>query len=296
MQVNNSNKPSLALLTLGTGGEPGLDKPGNRPLKIKGSVYVNSTIRADATGTPCSATWPPPASSTNCNGIFVSGTTLNPDNVSLTGQTACTGTVMTKVPGNKHCPSGHSVAGDDPADAFPTAYAQPTAGMIPRALPTCASNPVTFTPGYYDDAVGLSQLMGGGGSCGGKTFWFPPGLYYFDFHNSEMPSSGSPVVPQGPNVWTFNDANGVLVAGTKQGWTTSTTKANMPGSCISPLTSELSDGVQFVFGGDSQLNLSKGSMEICGTWHPDRPSLVLYGAKRQPDRPRPRPCFPPRGH
>ena len=93
VQVNNSNKPSLALLTLGTGGEPGLDKPGNRPLKIKGSVYVNSTIRADATGTPCSATWPPPASSTNCNGIFVSGTTLNPDNVSLTGQTACTGTV-----------------------------------------------------------------------------------------------------------------------------------------------------------------------------------------------------------
>jgi hypothetical protein len=39
------------------------------------------------------------------------------------------------------------------------------------------------------------------------------------------------------------------------------------------------NGVQFVFGGDSQLNISKGSMEICGTWYVDHPSLVLYGAK-----------------
>ena len=79
--------------------------------------------------------------------------------------------------------------------------------------------------------------MGGAGSCGGKTFWFKPGVYYFDFHNSEMPTSGSPVIPNGPDVWTFNDTSGVLVAGTKQGWTTSTSNANMPGSCVSPLTS-----------------------------------------------------------
>ena len=80
--------------------------------------------------------------------------------------------------------------------------------------------------------------MDGGGACGGKTFWFPPGIYYFDFHNSDMPTSGSPVVPHGDNVWTFNDTDGVLVAGTKQGWTTSTDLDNMPGSCVSPLTSE----------------------------------------------------------
>jgi hypothetical protein len=122
--------------------------------------------------------------------------------------------------------------------------------------------------------------MGGSGSCRGKTFWFPPGIYYFDFHNADMPTSGSPVIPNGPNVWTFDDGfGGVLVAGTKQGWSTSTSNANMPGSCVSPLTSESTDGVQFVFGGDSRLQLSKGSMEICGTWHLDRPSLVLYGAK-----------------
>jgi hypothetical protein len=279
VRVNDANKPSLALLTLGTGGEVGLDKQGNRPLKIKGGVYSNSTIRADATGTPCAATWPPPPSSTNCNGIFVTGTTLNPDIISVTGEAGCSGTVMTHLPGNTHCPSGHSLPGDDPASVFPSAYAQPTAGMTPRSLPTCASNPVTFTPGYYDDAVGLSDLMDGGGSCGGKTFWFPPGLYYFDFHNADMPTSGSTLVPHGDNVWTFNDTSGVLVAGTKQGWTTSTNLNNLPGSCVSPLTNESTDGVQFVFGGDSQMRISKGSMEICGTWHVDKPSLVLYGAK-----------------
>jgi hypothetical protein len=280
VHVDASNKPPLALQTLSTGGEIGLNKTGNRPLKIKGSVYVNSTIHADLTGSSCPATWPPPSNSTNCNGIYVTGPNSNPDNISVTAQDGCFGTVMTHIPGNTHCPSGHSLPGDDPATLFPSAYAQPTSGMTPRALPSCASNPVTFTPGYYDDAVGLSGLMGGSGPCRGKTFWFPPGVYYFDFHNSEMPTSGSPITPNGPNVWTFDDGfGGVLVAGTKQGWTTSTSKDNMPGSCVSPLTSETTDGVQFVFGGDSQLHLSKGSVEICGTWYVDRPSLVLYGAK-----------------
>ncbi len=276
--VNNSNKPALAVLTLASGSEVGLDKTGNRPLKIKGSVYSNSTIRASG-GTACPTTWPPPANSTNCNGIFTQGPDANPDNVSLTGETGCIGTVVTRLPANKHCPASHATIGEDPANTYPAAYAQPTTGMTARSLPTCGSNPVTFDPGYYDDAVGLSQLTGGSGSCGGKTFWFKPGVYYFDFHNSDMPTSGSPVIPNGSNVWTFNDTSGVLVAGTKQGWTTSASKANMPGSCVSPLTSTTTLGVQFVFGGDSQLNISKGSAEICGTWYVDRPSLVLYGAK-----------------
>lgn len=279
VHVNDSNKPSLAVLTLGGVGEVGLDKTGNRPLKIKGSVYATTTINANG-GTACPATWPPPSNSTNCNGVFTQGPDASPDNVSLTADGGCNGTIVTRLASNRHCPATHSSQiGDDPAITYPSAYAQPTAGMTPQPLPTCAGNPVTFTPGYYDDAVGLSNLMGGSGTCGGKTFWFSPGIYYFDFHNSAMPTSGSPVIPNGSDVWTFNDAAGVLVGGTKLGWTTSTTKANMPGSCVSPLTSEASAGVQFVFGGDSQFSLGKGSMEVCGTWYVDRPSLVFYGAK-----------------
>jgi hypothetical protein len=281
--VRDSNKPGQAVLTLATGSEVGLEKTGNRPLKIKGKVYSTTTIAATGS-TACSNTWPPPSSSTNCNGVFVQGPDSDPSNVTVTAESSCTGTIVT--PGSKRCPYSPPVGADerkDPADinaTFAAAYAMPIADMTPQTLPTCTASPVTFSPGYYDDAVGLSQLMGGAGSCGGKTFWFQPGIYYFDFHNSQMPTSGSPVVPNGPDVWTFNDSAGVLVGGLRQGWTTSASNLNMPGSCVSPLTSVAANiGVQFVFGGDSQLNMSKGSMEICGTWAPFHPSLVLYGAK-----------------
>jgi hypothetical protein len=279
--VTDSNRPGQAVLTLATGSEVGVDKTGNRPLKIKGKVYSTTTIAATGS-TACPNTWPPPSNSTNCNGVFVQGPDSNPSNVTVTAESTCIGTVVT--PGSKRCSYAHDpVEGIDPADISPAnaaAYAMPTTGITPQTLPGCAGNPVTFNPGYYDDAVGLSGLMGGAGACGGKTFWFKPGVYYFDFHNSEMPTSGSPVVPNGPDVWTFNDSAGVLVGGTRQGWTTSTSNANMPGSCVSPLTSmATNNGVQFVFGGDSRLNVSKGSMEICGTWYADHPSLVLYGAK-----------------
>ena len=95
--------------------EVGIDKTGNRPLKIKGSVYSNSTIPATG-GTACPTTWPPPASSTNCNGIFTQGPDSNPDNVSLTGESGCIGTVVTHLPANKHCPASHATIGEDPAD------------------------------------------------------------------------------------------------------------------------------------------------------------------------------------
>ena len=78
----------LALLTLGTGGETGLNKTGNRPLKIKGSVYVNSSIHADDTGTLCSGDVASSSNSTNCNGIYVTGPNSNPDNVRITARMA----------------------------------------------------------------------------------------------------------------------------------------------------------------------------------------------------------------
>jgi hypothetical protein len=269
--VNNSNKPSVALLTLGAGGEPGLDKSGNSVLRIKGSVYSNSTA-GTSSGTDCPATPQPPAAGANCNEIYVQG-------ASLTAEGSCTGRIVATGTPGLSCNTGtHVTAGDDPGNTYPAGYAQPSAGLTPASLPSCAGpSPVTFSPGYYDDAVGLTNLTTGSGSCRGKTFWFKPGTYYFDFHNSEMPTSGSPVVPNGPDVWTFDDVDAFLVAGTKQGWTTQATI--MPGSCISPLTSTSSQGVTFVFGGDSQFYMKRGNAEICGTWASDKPPIALYGAK-----------------
>jgi hypothetical protein len=58
----------------------------------------------------------------------------------------------------------------------------------------------------------------------------------------------------------------------------------MPGSCQSPITNTSAVGVQFVFGNDSRLYLAGGSsngahMELCGSYHSNRPPIELYGLK-----------------
>lgn len=271
--VNTSNKPALALLTLGTGGEPGLRKSGNSVLTIKGSVYSNSTI-ATSGGTDCPANPQPPATGANCNEIYVLG-------ASVTAEGACTGRIVASGSPGVQCATGaHSAIGDDPGTASPATYAQPTTGMTPVALPSCSGNPVTFEPGYYDDAVALSALFGSTGPCAGKTRWFRPGTYYFDFRNEEMPSAGSPVVQRNTNpgnLWIVDDPNGFVVGGTKSGWTTAA--AAVPGACVSPLESTTAPGVTFVFGGNSRFEMQRGQLELCGTWAPDRPPIVLHGAK-----------------
>ena len=116
-------------------------------------------------------------------------------------------------------------------------------------------------------------------ACRNKTFWFQPGVYYFDFHNSEMPTSGAPIIPNGPDVWTFNDATSVIVGGTKQGWTTSgVTAAALPGACVSPLTSTTAAGVQFVFADDSRFYQQAGSVELCGSYSATMPPIAISGS------------------
>ncbi|HEY6797708.1 MAG TPA: hypothetical protein VI248_23785 [Kineosporiaceae bacterium] len=267
--VSELNKPSQALLLLGN--SEGLTKAGNSVLRIHGSVYSNSTIAATG-GNDCSATPQPPTG--NCNEVYVDGATL-------TAEGTCGGPIYTLDPANTHCGTGtHLAAGDDPGLTYPAAYAQPT-GLVRRTLPTCAAGTplVTFQPGLYDDAVGLTNMMNGAGSnsCRKHTFWFSPGVYFFDFHNSEMPASGSPVIPQGSDLWTASDPDAFLIGGTRNGWTTQ--PASVPGACVSPLTSTGSAGVEFVFGGDSRLEVDQGKVELCGTWSSNKPPIVVYGAK-----------------
>lgn len=271
--VNNTNKPSLALLTLGGAGEPGLQKNGNSVLSIKGSVYSNSSI-ATANGTDCPLTPQPPAAGANCNEVYVIG-------ASVTAEGACTGRIIaTGTPGLSCSTNTHVSAGDDPANTYPAGYVMPTSGMTPQTLPSCSTNPVTFTPGYYDDAQGLSALFANSGPCAGKTRWFQPGTYYFDFHNEEMPAGGGTVVPRDlnpGNKWVVDDPNGIIVGGTKKGWTTAAT--DVPNACVSPLESTSNPGVMFVFGGNSQFLMQRGQMEICGTWYTNKPPIAVYGAK-----------------
>ncbi len=46
----------------------------------------------------------------------------------------------------------------------------------------------------------------------------------------------------------------------------------MPGACQNPIKTVNAQGVQFIFGGDSQLVIKSGDAEICGTYQTEPPA------------------------
>ena len=259
VQINNQNKPGNAILTLGTNAaEDGLNvKPlsSSIPFVVHGGVVSNSNIRVT-------------------NGTLQS-------NTYVFAHTGCAGTIVSVPPAN--CAAG-TVA--DPN------YVSEAGGVVPtyRTVPTataanCPGKLVTFQPGYYDDAQALSSLMSlpASNPCQGSVWWFTPGTYYFDFHYSSNPLLG------GSDIWTMK--NGQLVAGTPVNSTGTviskpTVPATVPGACQNPIKDDTAVGVQFIFGGDSQLQLSgTADAEICASYHTDRPPIAVYGVKAGAETP-----------
>ncbi|MGV9364844.1 hypothetical protein [Amycolatopsis sp. NPDC003731] len=243
------NRPGNAILTLGTGGEDGLNiqQPTGSTFKVHGIVYSNSNIRV-------------------VNGALDT-------NTAVYARGACSGTIRSTPAAS--CGYGGSSLGADPG------YAPALTSVPPRqALPPCTKSGslVTFQPGFYDDAAGLSAMMSSSSKCKDSTFWFTPGTYYFDFRNS------APVRPPsllaGEDVWTID--NGYVVAGTpvdESGRIIAKppVPAKIPGACDNPIDDAKAVGVQFVFGGDSRLAVKAGQAEICGTYSADRPPVAVYG-------------------
>jgi hypothetical protein len=262
--ITAANKPGNAILTLGT--DPLEDGINVKPLSSTLPFSVHGTIVSDSN-------------------IDVKNGTLQ-SNAAITAHTGCniragdTGAITSSPPVN--CSGG---AAADPNYQFEPAYESP-ANIVPtyQAVParnasSCPGKLVSFNPGYYDDAGALSSLMDGGGSnpCAGSVWWFKPGTYYFDFHNS-----ANPLLNGTSDVWTIKD--GQLVAGTPVDSTGTVlaappVPASIPGSCQNPIKSVSAVGVQFIFGGDSQLAVTGGDVEICGTYHPTRPPIAVYGQK-----------------
>jgi hypothetical protein len=261
--IDDKNKPGQAILTLGqNASEDGINvKPLNSttPFTVHGTVVSDSNIRA-------------------VNGPIVS-------NAAVTAHSGCAGTI-TSTP----APVCNAAIKADPNYQFDPAYATP-ANAVPtyRTVPaaasaSCPGKVVTFLPGYYDDAVALTSLMAGGGSnpCKGSIWWFTPGTYYFDFHNS---NSQNPLL-SGNDLWTVGD--GQLLAGTpvNAAGTVLATPPNpitVPGACQNPIKTTSASGVQFIFGGDSQFQVSgTADAEICGTYRApadNRPTIAFYGLK-----------------
>jgi hypothetical protein len=256
--INTTNTPKQAVLTLGTNaGETGVAQTADNAFQVQGKLLTSGAI---TTGTG-------------------SVESLDSD---VIARGTCTGTVVSRDARGNTVPTVCSA----PATSIPAdpAYGRPSTGVVYQPLPTCdASSTVEFQPGYYDDAVGLSAMMSGTGPCAGKTFLFKSaattvGYYYFDFHNGE---GGG--LPTGSRVWTINDANAEIIGGTPLGWTPDVSVPNVPGACLSPLNSITNKGVEFVFGGDSRLRLTAGSMELCGQYASNAPPVAIYGTKTGSD-------------
>lgn len=250
--LTQCNRPGTAILTTSTiAGEDGINiKDNSGAFNVHGIVFSNSTIT-------------------------VSNGSLNANNA-VYARGACTGTI-TSTPAAQCRYSTANTLGNDP-------NYQPAITTVPahQSLPACtrANSIVTFQPGYYDDAVGLSNMMAGNSACRHSTWWFKPGTYYFDFHNGgDIPN---PVLTSGSDVWTMND--GYLVAGTPTNSTgaiisTPSNPASIPGACDNPINDPNASGVQFIFGGDSQFFLQAGQAEICGSYSASVPPVGVYGLK-----------------
>lgn len=248
--LSQCNRPGSAILTTGKiAGEDGINiqQPTGSAFRVHGVVFSNSNLNV------------------------VNGS-LN-TNTAVYARRACSGTIQsTPAPSCNY--SAANKLGDDPGYT-PAISAVP----VHRKLPPCttANSVVTFQPGYYDDAVGLSAMMAGNSACRHSTWWFTPGAYYFDFHNET-----NPLLPAGNNVWTVDD--GHLVAGTPVNAAGSavaspSVPATIPGSCDNPIKNAKAVGVQFVFGGNSRFAVKAGQAEICGTYSQTAPPVAIHGLK-----------------
>jgi hypothetical protein len=263
--LSQCNRPGNAILTLGKiSGEDGLNiqQPTGSTFRIHGNVFSNSNINV-------------------VNGA------LN-TNANAWARGSCAGTIQAVPAADCNIGGASNPLGDDPG-YLPAAS---IADLPHRTLPSCTTpnSVIRFEPGYYDDAKGLSDMMSSSSSCKGSTFWFPPvydgsgkpaatGVYYFDFHNSG--DNANPLLnSNGGDVWTVD--NGYLVAGTpvnSAGAIISTPpmRPTIPGSCDNPINNGNAIGVQFIFGGESQLAVRAAQAELCGTYDSNAAPVALYG-------------------
>ncbi|HEX8095663.1 hypothetical protein, partial [Jatrophihabitans sp.] len=188
------------------------------------------------------------------------------------------GTIVSTPPPD--CAAGTVTKPDWPSEA---AGVVPTYRTVPASVAAnCPGKVVTFLPGYYDDAQALSSLMDGNGTCKNSVWWFTPGTYYFDFHNTSNP------LLSGSDVWTVKD--GWLVGGTPVDVNgvpvvKPASPATIPGACQNPIKDDTpGKGVQFIFGGDSQLRVTNSAgVELCANYHAHDKMIAVYGVRSGDD-------------
>lgn len=129
-----------------------------------------------------------------------------------------------------------------------------------RTVPPCGTSwVIQVPPGTYDGGA-LSTLTK---TCDKKVIWFPPGVYYLDGGN-----------------WEIANKDVDVVGGTPKGWDPAAASPPpggipLPGGC----DAEGPDGVQFVFGGTSQVDITRGRVQLCAQSSKTTQQIVVYGVK-----------------
>lgn len=248
--ISNANKPGNAILTLGTSGaENGFTFKTNgsgAAFRVRGGVWSNSNIFRDN------------------NGNLESTESIR----AVTGCTPSSAMVAPIV----NCSAGSAPDPNYPSELERTSAGIPALQIPPASCPNGGT--VTLTPGYYDDATKLNALTDTNQDC---FIHLQPGTYYFDFHhNSSDVLFDSDIAASGSNVWTIGGRK-TVVAGTL------TSDTTVPGRCVNPIDDVNANGVQLIFGGDSRMvinaNGQASAVEICGSYHADRPPIAVYGQK-----------------
>jgi hypothetical protein len=141
--------------------------------------------------------------------------------------------------------AGSSCTGSFVATSAPTA---PLASVPAWKDPSTQG--CSFVPGFYNNATALSAAVN---AC--STATFASGKYYFDFADNNPWEIATTVI------------GGQLVSGATQ----------IPGRCVSPIDSTGSAGVQFVFGGNSYLEIDDSArVELCGPTNGGAAPMTIY--------------------
>jgi hypothetical protein len=238
-----ANLPPLALIARADAGEDGIRVlSGGGTARTRVRGGAFSNTAIDVTGGATLEVTGPVTARTVCSGAGTITTTDPPLNCSI---------------GSASYPNG-----DDPGYSAAVATAPATA-----VLPSCPSGgaPVVMAPGTYSNAAALNALFS---ACANRVFHFPAGVYYFNFTNAS-----------GGHQWNVTGANTIVVGGTLP---TGVTLTTTPFPAVGSRCDESSPaGVQFVFGGDSRLNIDSGEMELCAPHDVTETSqeIAVYGLK-----------------
>jgi hypothetical protein len=245
-----ASQPAHALLGLGTSASEGVVSM-SPDLQVQGSVFSKSTINTGTAGT-----------------MTVSG------DVSAAG--SCDRVFQPTLPASQAAYTKSCGSAADPALGTDPDFTPVTTTVPARqAVPSCPASGwlVTLTPGYYDDAAGLSRLTSGGAhGCPNGVVWLQPGIYYFDF-----------TFHGGSDTWTISDHTVNVVGGTESGWSHLAAAGarptlTVPGSCDNTSL----DGVEIVLGGASHVLVDGGKAELCAPANPTGQRVALHGLSTPP--------------